>query len=112
MWSKAAGQRARRRRVVWVLGGALVAALPAGAGDAAYGAYLAAECVTCHQPNAKDAIPPIAGIGIASFVKALHDYRTGRRTNPIMQNVARSLDDEQIEALATYFASLEAREAP
>jgi cytochrome c553 len=28
-----------------------------------------------------------------------------------MQNVARSLDDDQVEALATYFASLETREA-
>lgn len=110
MWSKAAGKRICRLRVAGVLGGALVAAPPAAAGDAAYGAYLAAECVTCHQPEAKGAIPPIAGMKTASFVKALHEYRAGHRPNPIMQNVARSLDDDQVEALATYFASLEAKE--
>jgi cytochrome c553 len=40
------------------------------------------------------------------FVNSLRDYRTGRRSNPVMENVARSLDNAQIEALAAYFASL------
>ena len=77
------------------------------AADPAYGEYLASECVTCHRASVKDgAIPAIVGLPTPYFVSALRDYRTGRRSNPVMQNVARSLDDAQIDALAAYFASL------
>ena len=50
--------------------------------------------------------PAIIGLPRSYFVNALRDYRGGRLANPLMQKVARSLDDEQIEALAAYFASL------
>ncbi|NJO22137.1 MAG: hypothetical protein HC868_03340 [Sphingomonadales bacterium] len=33
-------------------------------------------------------------------------YRDGARTNPVMVSVARSLTDEQFEALAAFFASV------
>jgi cytochrome c553 len=80
---------------------------PAQPVDVAYGEYLASECMTCHReaPDQR-AIPPIAGLPRESFVDALRAYRAGRRINPVMKNVARSLDDRQIEALAAYFASL------
>jgi cytochrome c553 len=82
---------------------------PAVAADLAYGEYLASECVICHRATVgQGAIPAIAGLPAPYFVNALRDYRAGRRLNPIMQNVARSLDDEQIAALAAYFASLKA----
>jgi cytochrome c len=86
----------------------LAASLPAAvAADPAYGAYLASECATCHgAPTGEGAIPAIVGLPRQYFVNALRDYRAGRRTNPVMQNVARSLDDAQIAALAAYFASL------
>lgn len=98
----------------WMLAGlasallVLAAELPAArAADLAYGEYLASECVTCHRaPADEGAIPAIVGLPTAYFVNALRDYRTGRRQNPVMQSVARSLDDEQIAALATYFASI------
>jgi cytochrome c len=77
------------------------------AADLAYGEYLASECVSCHRMAATDAaIPAIVGLPAQDFVNSLRDYRTGRRSNPVMQNVARSLDNAQIEALAAYFASL------
>jgi cytochrome c len=77
------------------------------AADLAYGDYLASECVTCHRSPVDDgAIPAIVGLATPYFVNALRDYRAGRRINPVMQNVARSLDDAQIEALAAYFGSL------
>jgi cytochrome c len=80
---------------------------PGVAADLAYGEYLSSECVTCHRAPAKErAIPAIIGLPQSYFVNALRDFRAGRRANPLMQNVARSLDDEQIEALAAYFASL------
>jgi cytochrome c553 len=36
----------------------------------------------------------------------LRAFREGRRTNPVMVSVARSLDERQIAALAAYFASV------
>ena len=78
-----------------------------GRADPAYGEYLSAECVTCHRAGAETGgIPPIAGLPQRYFIGALRDYRAGRRANPVMQSVARSLDDEQIAALATYYQSL------
>ena len=86
---------------------ALGAQPPAGAADLAYGEYLASECVTCHRAAVDEGvIPAIVGLPRSYFVSALRDYRAGRRDNVVMQNVARSLDDDQIEALAAYFASL------
>ena len=85
----------------------IIARNPGLAADPAYGEYLSSECVTCHRaPADEGAIPAIVGLPRPYFVNALRDYRAGRRTNPVMQNVARSLDDRGIEALAAYFASL------
>ena len=88
---------------------ALAAALsPGEAADLAYGEYLAAECVTCHGAATGDgAIPAIAGLPKEAFLQALREYRGGLRRHPVMQNVARSLDDQQIEALAAYFAAMQ-----
>jgi cytochrome c553 len=33
-------------------------------------------------------------------------YQTGERSNPVMVSVAKSLDDEQVRALALYYCSL------
>jgi cytochrome c553 len=38
------------------------------------------------------------------LIAALKAYRAGSRTNPVMQSVARSLDEAEIEALAAYFS--------
>lgn len=76
-------------------------------GDAEYGEYLAAECTTCHLVSGGDAgIPAITGWPEPDFVAALHAYRQGLRPNPVMQMMAGRLDDEQIAALAAYFATL------
>lgn len=86
-------------------------ALLALAGDAEYGAFLAQECAVCHRPTTDpagattEAIPVIAGRPAADLVQALFAYRAGHRANPVMQTIARSLDDEMIAALAVHFAA-------
>jgi cytochrome c553 len=72
----------------------------------ALGRHLAQECASCHGAGSS-AIPPLAGRDAESLVQALEAYRRGERTNPAMVSVAQSLDDEQIRALALFFASLE-----
>ena len=94
------------------LPGALLAILlPARADDArlkAYGRHLSQECTSCHRVDGagQTGIPPISGWEPAAFVKALTSYRDGARTNAVMKSVAGSLDDQQMQALATYWGSL------
>ncbi|GAB4260598.1 MAG: hypothetical protein Kow0013_04240 [Pararhodobacter sp.] len=76
-------------------------------GDAEYGEYLSSECTTCHQRSGDDlGIPSIVGWPTEDFVLAMHAYKQELRPHPVMQMMAQRLDDEQIAALAAYFASL------
>jgi cytochrome c len=73
--------------------------------DIELGRYLSAECVTCHRgATAKSAIPNIYGLAEKSFVEVIKAYREKRLNNAVMQNIAGRLKDEEIEALAAYFA--------
>lgn len=73
----------------------------------AYGEHLSGECTTCHRRDGTDrGIPSITGWDVEHFVETMKFYKNGFRPNPAMVNVAKSLDDEQMLALATYFNSL------
>ena len=80
--------------------------LLAGA-DVGYGEYLSGECVTCHSQKGVDrGIPVFNGLDAEVFATVMHAYKVGDMEHPVMQMVARRLDDEQIASLAVYFASL------
>lgn len=77
-------------------------------GDPEYGEYLAGECVTCHQATGHaDGIPSIVGLPREYFVKALFDYKTNVRRNEVMKLRVANLANEEIAALAAFFAGLE-----
>lgn len=77
-------------------------------GDPEYGAYLSSECTTCHQRDGGDAgIPSITYWPEEDFVVAMHAYKSKKRPHPVMQMMAGRLSDEEIAALAAYFATLE-----
>jgi cytochrome c553 len=84
--------------------------LAAGADEARlrrYGQHLAQECTGCHRIDGRDsAIPSIAGWEAETFIATMRFYQTGQRVNPVMVSVAKSLDDEQLAALAAYYGSL------
>ncbi len=86
----------------------------ATAGEAdrvAYGEYLSSQCVTCHQASGEDkGIPPIIGWDVASFVQVMESFRNRELKNPVMQSIAGSLTDEDILALASYFATVKTAE--
>lgn len=75
-----------------------------------YGRHLSQECTACHGADAgrgkESGIPRLAGRPAAELTDLLHAFREGRRTNPVMVSVAKSLDETQIAALAAYFSSL------
>jgi len=90
--------------------GALAAAPTAWAGDAAAGKAKAAQvCAACHgpegnKPSAPDQ-PILAGQHEDYLVKALSDYKSGKRTNPIMKGFASTLSHKDIEDVAAWFSS-------
>jgi cytochrome c553 len=72
-----------------------------------YGQHLAQECTSCHRPDGvNNGIPSIAGWPADILERTLRFYQQGARTNPVMVSVAKSLDDEQVRALALYWSSL------
>src|SRR5262245_57052875 len=86
---------------------ALLVVLPAttAASDVELGRYLSAECVACHGgAKSTGTIPNIYGLAERSFVDVVKAYRDRKLANAVMQNIASRLTDEEIEALAAYFA--------
>lgn len=81
-----------------------------------YGEYLAAECTSCHRldgvQDPPGGIPSLVALAEADFIAALRDYQIGARSNAIMENVARSLGDEEIAALARFFARQRREQQP
>jgi cytochrome c553 len=74
--------------------------------DIELGRYLASECLTCHRTaSAGNVIPNIFGLPETTFAEVVKAYRDKRMANPVMQNVASRLTDEDIAALALYFAT-------
>jgi cytochrome c553 len=78
----------------------------AAAADIQLGRYLASECMTCHRGGASSStIPNIFGVAETTLAEVLTAYREKRLANPVMQNIASRLTDEEIAALALYFAT-------
>jgi cytochrome c len=74
-------------------------------GDLEFGRYLATECMTCHRSaTAGGAIPNIFGMAEARFIVLIKAYREKQLPNPVMQSVASRLRDDEIDALAHFFA--------
>lgn len=77
-------------------------------GDRDWGEYLSAECLTCHKRDGADeGIPGIVQWPEEDFVIAMHAYKQGLRPHPVMQMMAARLSNEEIAALAAYFATID-----
>jgi cytochrome c553 len=98
----------RTARNAFLLGGSIVFGLTTGrtAPDLELGRYLAAECLVCHRAaTATGAIPNIFGRPQQELTLAMRAYREKELPNPVMQSIASRLKDDEIEALAVYFAT-------
>jgi cytochrome c553 len=79
-------------------------------GNAEAGKSKAAQiCAACHGPDGNKPSAPdqpiLAGQHYDYLVRALTDYKIGRRNNPIMKGFAAQLSKQDIEDLAAWFAS-------
>ena len=79
-------------------------------GNAEDGKAKAAQvCAACHGPDGNKPSDPtqpiLAGQYYDYLVRALTDYKIGRRNNPIMKGFAGQLSRQEIEDLAAWFSS-------
>jgi cytochrome c553 len=78
------------------------------AGDIDAGKAKSAPCAACHGADGNSpttAFPIIAGQYQDYLIRAMEDYKTGKRNNPIMAGFAAAMDDQDRADLAAYFAS-------
>ncbi len=78
------------------------------ASDLTAGKEKSALCVSCHgaDGNSTDPqFPRLAGQHADYLERALQDYRSGARKNPIMAGFAGGLTDDEIANLAAYYSS-------
>jgi cytochrome c553 len=90
---------------------ALLVPLAVGAadGDPELGRMKSTTCAACHGPDGKGIAPnyPVIAGQYADYLAfSLKQYRSGKRSNPIMMGIAGGLSDDDIADLAAYYASL------
>jgi len=69
---------------------------------------LASACAICHGSDGRGdgkALPPIAGMPRDHIAAQMRAFRDGQRPATVMHQIAKGYTDEQIEALATFFAA-------
>ena len=78
--------------------------------DPNLGRNLAANCANCHgtEGHAVGGMPILAGRARGELVHMLKDFRNGKRSSTVMQQLARGYSDEQLEAVSDFLS----RQAP
>jgi len=90
---------------------AFYASLPRASGEPESGEapLRAKDCAACHGDRgdrpAADDVPVLAGQSAGYLALTLREYRSGQRVHPIMLEQARGLSDEDIAALAQWYAA-------
>lgn len=90
---------------IWLIG----CDAPHGARSSNQAPPAAASCAACHGPagiSSLDVYPNLAGQKETYLLNQLRAYRAGDRPNPMMQSVLMALEDDTLQALAAYYASL------
>ena len=77
---------------------------PAWAAEAPPGA---SSCTGCHAAKkiTDSVIPHIAGRKAADIAAAMREYRSGAWPSSVMGRIAKGFDDQQIDAIAAWFAA-------
>ncbi len=79
------------------------------AGDADSGKLKSQACAACHGPDGNSPtgpdFPRLAGQHYDYLLKALRDYKSGARKNPIMGAQVGGLNPQDMADLAAYYSS-------
>jgi cytochrome c553 len=89
--------------------GLLVATSTAFAADPNLPRNLAATCANCHGTNGNAVkgagLDSLAGIPKDKTLQKLADFKSGDKPASIMHQIAKGYTDEQMDMIATYFAT-------
>jgi cytochrome c553 len=50
-------------------------------------------------------VPRLAGVDQAAIVRAMQDFRSGQRAATVMDRIAKGFTDDEIQAIAAWFAT-------
>ena len=79
-------------------------------GDAAAGKQKATACAACHGADGNKTLdntyPKLAGQYPDYLLKALKEYKSGKRVNAVMAGQVQALTDADMANLAVYYGSL------
>ena len=74
---------------------------------------LASACMTCHGPEGRPAagsdMPALASRPEVETMRSMSGYKRGAKPGTIMPQIAKGYTDPEIEAIARYFAHLNAK---
>lgn len=90
--------------------GAVVLSTHALANETSIGKEKAQACAMCHGANGiaqMPGAPNLAGQPAPYLAEQLKNYRSGKRQNEIMGVIAKPLSDQDISALASWYASIQ-----
>ena len=84
----------------------ICALLASGAAHAADAPAGAAGCTGCHAgtPRVETPVPPLAGRPAADISAAMIAFKAGQRPGTIMDRIAKGFSDEEISAIAQWYA--------
>ncbi len=71
--------------------------------------FSVSACMACHGPAGKGVLPnypQLAGQSVTYIEKQLRDFKSGVRSDPMMNPIAFPLSDEQIKQVALYISAL------
>jgi cytochrome subunit of sulfide dehydrogenase len=69
--------------------------------------YLASNCANCHGSNGANKVQgafQLAGLKADYIVEQMRAFKEGKRSATIMHQIAKGYSDEQVLAMANYFA--------
>jgi cytochrome c553 len=97
------------RQIIAFALAACLAAPAFAAGNAASGKQKSQACAACHGPDGNSPtgpeFPRLAGQHYDYLLKALRDYKSGARKNPIMSGQVGSLTPQDLADLAAFYSS-------
>ena len=67
----------------------------------------AVSCSGCHPASSRVSSPVarLAGQDRAAIVRAMQEFRSGQRAGTVMDRIAKGFTDDEIQALAAWFAA-------
>jgi cytochrome subunit of sulfide dehydrogenase len=92
------------KAVAAAIGLASIAAAVVAAAEPPAGA---AACSGCHPTSSRVAspVPRLVGLDRAAIVRAMQDFRSGQRAGTIMDRLAKGFTDDEIQAIAAWYAT-------